>query len=60
MRFGFLLRVRLLSNALKWSGFTTLESKEAAWVDPVTNTVHRIRTKDGVCVAPNFIGASLS
>ena len=41
-------------------GFITLESREAAWVNPVTNTVHKIRTKNGVCVAPTFIGASLS
>ncbi|KAG1748618.1 hypothetical protein EDB19DRAFT_1893712 [Suillus lakei] len=41
-------------------GFTTLNTKEAAWINPITNSVHRIRTKDGVCVAPNFVGASLS
>ncbi|KAH7885383.1 hypothetical protein F5I97DRAFT_2033029 [Phlebopus sp. FC_14] len=41
-------------------GFTTLDTKEAAWVNPVTKSVHRIRTKDGVCIAPTFIGASLS
>ncbi|KAI6027310.1 hypothetical protein BKA83DRAFT_4227283 [Pisolithus microcarpus] len=41
-------------------GFTTLETKEAAWVNPATKSVHRIRTKDGVCVAPTFVGASLS
>ncbi|KIK27365.1 hypothetical protein PISMIDRAFT_93129, partial [Pisolithus microcarpus 441] len=41
-------------------GFTTLETKEAAWINPVTKSVHRIRTKDGVCVAPTFVGASLS
>ncbi|EAU85907.1 hypothetical protein CC1G_02930 [Coprinopsis cinerea okayama7 len=41
-------------------GFTTLETKEAAWVNPETGTVHKIRTKDGVCVAPTFVGASLS
>ncbi|KLO11471.1 nucleic acid-binding protein [Schizopora paradoxa] len=41
-------------------GFTTLESKEAAWVDPATKSVHKIRTKNGVCVAPTLIGASLS
>jgi aminoacyl tRNA synthase complex-interacting multifunctional protein 1 len=41
-------------------GFTTLNTKEAAWINPVTKSVHRIRTKDGICVAPNFIGASLS
>ncbi|KAI0761970.1 hypothetical protein BD413DRAFT_586807 [Trametes elegans] len=41
-------------------GFTTLETREAAWVDPETKSVHRIRTKDGVCVAPRFVGASLS
>ncbi|KAJ7212123.1 hypothetical protein GGX14DRAFT_621908 [Mycena pura] len=41
-------------------GFITLDAKEAAWVNPVTKSVHRIRTKDGVCVAPTLIGASLS
>ncbi|OCB89904.1 hypothetical protein A7U60_g2933 [Sanghuangporus baumii] len=41
-------------------GFTTLESKEAAWVDPVTKSVHKILTANGVCVAPTLIGASLS
>ncbi|KXN88171.1 hypothetical protein AN958_07630 [Leucoagaricus sp. SymC.cos] len=41
-------------------GFTTLESREAAWVNPTTKSVHRIRTKDGVCVAPTLVGASLS
>ncbi|KAI0061685.1 nucleic acid-binding protein [Artomyces pyxidatus] len=41
-------------------GFTTLETKEAAWVNPVTKSVHRIRTKEAVCVAPTLVGASLS
>ncbi|KAI0051153.1 nucleic acid-binding protein [Auriscalpium vulgare] len=41
-------------------GFTTLESREAAWVNPATKTVHRIRTKAGVCLAPTLVGASLS
>ncbi|OCH91862.1 nucleic acid-binding protein [Obba rivulosa] len=41
-------------------GFTTLETREAAWVNPVTQSVHKIRTKDGVCVAPTLVGASLS
>ncbi|KAI0283982.1 nucleic acid-binding protein [Russula aff. rugulosa BPL654] len=41
-------------------GFTTLETREAAWVDPVTKTAHRIRTREGVCQAPSLIGASLS
>ena len=41
-------------------GFTTLDSREAAWVDPAKKSVHKIRTKDGVCLAPNFVGASLS
>ncbi|KAF8502533.1 hypothetical protein JB92DRAFT_2973261 [Gautieria morchelliformis] len=44
-------------------GFTTLETREAAWVDPVTKSVHRLRTHgggDGVCLAPSFVGASLS
>lgn len=39
---------------------TTLETREAAWVDPVTKTAHRIRTKEGVCLAPTLAGASLS
>jgi hypothetical protein len=41
-------------------GFTTLDTKEAAWVNPETKSVHRIRTKHGFCLAPTFIGASLS
>ncbi|PVF97182.1 nucleic acid-binding protein [Serendipita vermifera] len=41
-------------------GFITLDSHEAAWVDPNTKNPHRLRTKDGVCIAPTFIGASLS
>jgi aminoacyl tRNA synthase complex-interacting multifunctional protein 1 len=41
-------------------GFITLETKEAAWVDPTSKSVHKIRTKDGVCVAPTLVGASLS
>ncbi|THV05314.1 nucleic acid-binding protein [Dendrothele bispora CBS 962.96] len=41
-------------------GFTTLESLEAAWVNPVTKSVHKIRTKEGVCLAPTLVGASLS
>ncbi|KAJ8080589.1 G4 quadruplex nucleic acid binding protein [Marasmius tenuissimus] len=41
-------------------GFVTLDSREAAWVNPTTKKVHKIRTKDGVCVAPTLVGASLS
>jgi len=41
-------------------GFITLDSKEAAWINPVTKSVHKIRTAKGVCVAPTLIGASLS
>ncbi|KAJ7288347.1 hypothetical protein C8J57DRAFT_1430480 [Mycena rebaudengoi] len=41
-------------------GFITLDSKEAAWVHPTTKSVHKIRTKEGVCVAPTLVGASLS
>ncbi|KAJ9125531.1 hypothetical protein QFC22_000492 [Naganishia vaughanmartiniae] len=40
--------------------FTTLDNLEAAWVDPETKSVHKIRTKDGVCVVRKFKGASLS
>ncbi|KAG7443025.1 nucleic acid-binding protein [Guyanagaster necrorhizus] len=41
-------------------GLITLETREAAWVNPDTKKVHRIRTKEGVCIAPTFVGASLS
>jgi len=41
-------------------GFTTLDTHEAAWINPVTKSVHRIQTTDGVCIAPTFVGASLS
>lgn len=42
-------------------GFTTLDTREAAWVDPSEpGKVHRLRTEKGVCKAPNFVGASLS
>ncbi|KAG9004070.1 G4 quadruplex nucleic acid binding protein [Tulasnella sp. 427] len=40
--------------------FTTLDTREAAWVDPETKTVHRLMTKLGSCSAPSFVGASLS
>lgn len=40
--------------------FTTLENREAAWIDPETKSVHRIRTKDGVLKSKSFVGASLS
>ncbi|TFK27982.1 nucleic acid-binding protein [Coprinopsis marcescibilis] len=41
-------------------GFITLDTKEAAWINPETGSVHKIRTKDGVCLAPTLVGASLS
>ncbi|WVQ93005.1 methionine-tRNA ligase, beta subunit [Kwoniella sp. CBS 9459] len=41
-------------------GFITLDTLEAAWIDPETQSVHKIRTKDGVCKAQSFVGASLS
>ncbi|GAA5861809.1 hypothetical protein JCM3774_001309 [Rhodotorula dairenensis] len=41
-------------------GFTTLETREAAWVDKESGQVHKIVTDKGVCKAPNFVGASLS
>ena len=43
-----------------FTGFVTLDSREAAWIDPTTKSVHKIRTKEGVCVAPTLVGASLS
>ncbi len=41
-------------------GFITLDTLEAAWIDPATKSVHKIRTKDGVCKVEKFAGASLS
>jgi len=41
-------------------GFITLETREAAWVDPKSGSVHRIVTKNGPCLAPSLVGASLS
>ncbi|KAG8908439.1 G4 quadruplex nucleic acid binding protein [Tulasnella sp. 403] len=41
-------------------GFVTLDSKEAAWINPETKSVHRIVTKLGPCTAPTLVGASLS
>ncbi|KAI0034631.1 nucleic acid-binding protein [Vararia minispora EC-137] len=41
-------------------GFITLQSREAAWINPTTKSVHKIRTASGVCTAPTFVGASLS
>jgi aminoacyl tRNA synthase complex-interacting multifunctional protein 1 len=41
-------------------GFITLEGREAAWVDPATKSVHKIRTERGLCLAPTLVGASLS
>ncbi|WWC72900.1 methionine-tRNA ligase, beta subunit [Kwoniella pini CBS 10737] len=41
-------------------GFITLDTKEAAWIDPETKEVHKIRTKDGVLKTSTLIGASLS
>jgi len=41
-------------------GLTTLETREAAWVDPATKKAHKLRTKLGYCAAPTLVGASLS
>ncbi|BGP16044.1 G4 quadruplex nucleic acid binding protein [Rhodosporidiobolus nylandii] len=41
-------------------GFTTLENRDAAWVDKESGKVHRIVTDKGVCAPKNFVGASLS
>lgn len=42
-------------------GFTTLETREAAWIDSTDKSkIAKIRTEKGVCKAPNFVGASLS
>ncbi|KAJ3738559.1 hypothetical protein DFH05DRAFT_1517290 [Lentinula detonsa] len=37
-------------------GFLTFETREAAWVNAVTGSKHRIRTKNGVCVASTLVG----
>ncbi|ORY92391.1 hypothetical protein BCR35DRAFT_285723 [Leucosporidium creatinivorum] len=40
-------------------GFTTLDTKEAAWVSP-EGAVHKIVTAKGVCAPKTLVGASLS
>lgn len=40
--------------------FTTLDTKEACWINPTDKTTHRIVTAKGSCKAPTFVGASLS
>ncbi|GAA5854937.1 hypothetical protein JCM5353_008642 [Sporobolomyces roseus] len=41
-------------------GFTTLENKDAAWVDKESGKVHKIVTSKGACAAGTYVGASLS
>lgn len=41
------------------AGFTTLDSREAAWVSP-EGAVHKIVTAKGVCAPKTLVGASLS
>ncbi|KAI0250811.1 nucleic acid-binding protein [Lactifluus subvellereus] len=41
-------------------GFITLETREAAWINPLTKTVHKIMTREGACLAPTLVRASLS
>jgi len=42
-------------------GFTTLKTREGAWVDPSDKSkVYRIITSKGPCTAPTVVGGSLS
>lgn len=42
-------------------GFTTLETREAAWIDSNDKSkIAKIKTDKGYCKAPTFVGASLS
>lgn len=41
-------------------GFTTLENRDAVWIDEKTGSTHRIVTAKGVCAPKSFVGASLS
>ncbi|GAA5835674.1 hypothetical protein JCM11251_002993 [Rhodosporidiobolus azoricus] len=41
-------------------GFTTLDNRDAAWVNPASGEKHRIVTDKGVCAPKTFVGASLS
>jgi len=41
-------------------GFTTLDDRTAAWIDPSDSKVYKIRTEKGYCLAPSLVGASLS
>jgi aminoacyl tRNA synthase complex-interacting multifunctional protein 1 len=40
--------------------FTTLDNRDAAWVDPKSGSVHKIVTKLGPCRPKTLVGASLS
>lgn len=51
---------RYFLPAFSSQGFTTLENRDAAWVDPSTGTPYRIITKDGPCRPKTFVGATLS
>lgn len=42
-----------------WSEFTTLGTRQVAWVNPATGSTHRVRVGDGVCFAPTLVGASV-
>ncbi|GAA5984318.1 hypothetical protein JCM11641_006179 [Rhodosporidiobolus odoratus] len=41
-------------------GLTTLENRDAVWVNKETGQTHKIVTDKGVCAPKNFVGASLS
>ncbi|KAF7982906.1 hypothetical protein HWV62_25172 [Athelia sp. TMB] len=51
---------RIYFEGADFERFITLDTKEAAWVNPATKSVHKIRTKAGFCMAPTLVGASLS
>jgi len=40
--------------------FTSLDNLDTAWINPDTQSVHKIRTKDGYCRTQTLVGASLS
>ena len=55
-----ILRVRNIFLFITYLSFTILESREAAWIDPVIKSVHKIRSTKGVRQAPTPVGVSLS
>ncbi|KAG6875984.1 hypothetical protein C0993_006418, partial [Termitomyces sp. T159_Od127] len=45
---------KIIFKTIQQHGFTTLETQEAAWLNPATKSVHKVHTKDGFRIARTF------